>query len=334
MPVRRRPNGSWIIDLTIEGHRHRKTLPAALRKRDVEAVERRWRADLEQPAGRHATATVGDIIARYWSEKACHLADAKGQDTMLGLWGEALGTDTPIARVQSDHISTILARWRKDVSDTTVNRRMAAIRACWRWATDVWGVPLAPIPWRRMRLAEPEPIDRSIGTDARRRLIEAWPDRSKAVAELSLATGLRLSAVLRIEQRDIDRERGLIRSVTKGRAGGKEVAVPITDEVARILAGLTLPDVGRLFPLSKFQVTRDRVDAREAAGLASFRFHDWRHSFAQDLEDAGLGHFITDALHHSSPTLRKRYAHARQDVIREAIETARRHTRGTQGGKT
>jgi len=116
----------------------------------------------------------------------------------------------------------------------------------------------------------------------------------------------------------------VIRTVGKGRAGGKENVVPITEEAASILAELTMPDVGRLFPLTRFQVTKDRLRAREAAGVKGFRFHDLRHSFAQDLEDAGLGHFVTDALHHSSPTLRRRYAHARQDVLRAAIEEAKR----------
>lgn len=324
MPVRRRPNGSWLIDLTVNACRYRKTLPAALRKRDVEAVERRWRTDLEQPAHRHAAATVGDIIQRYWTEKACHLADAAGQDRMLGLWGEALGPETPIARVQSDHISAILARWRNDVGDTTVNRRMAALRACWRWASDVWGVPLASVPWRTMRLAEPEPNDRSIAVGDRERLIAAWPARSRDVARLAFATGLRLSAVLGLRAQDIDQGRNLIRAVGKGRAGGKENLVPITVEVRTILDGLTVPDVGRLFTMSRFDVARDRLAARKEAGLPNFRLHDARHSFAQDLEDAGLGHFITDALHHSSSTLRRRYAHARQDVIREAIEEAKR----------
>jgi integrase len=138
---------------------------------------------------------------------------------------------------------------------------------------------------------------------------------------LALSTGLRLSAILRLERRDIDLDRQLIRTVGKGR---KENLVPITTEVTEILAGLAMPEVGRLFPLTRFDVTRDRIRACKAAGMPGFRFHDFRHEAAQRLENAGLGHFITDMLHHSSPTLRRRYAHARLDVIREAIETARK----------
>ena len=324
MPIRRRSNKgrSWLVDVRVARHRYIKTLPGSMLKREVEAFERRWRAELEQPAKRYATATVADIFGRYWSEKACHLVDARQVDTYLGMWGEALGIDTPIARVQADHIAAILARWRNDVSDSTVNRRMGTLRAAWRWAADVWGVPLASIPWRRMRLVEPEPSDRSIGASARDMLLAEWPHRSVAVARLALATGLRLSAILRLERKDIDLDRGLIRTIGKGHAGGKENIVPITAAVAEILAGMTLPDVGLLFPLTRHQVTEDRQLARAAAGLPGFRFHDFRHCLAQDLEDAGLGDVITAALHHSSPALRGRYAHARIDKVRQAIEKA------------
>ena len=185
-----------------------------------------------------------------------------------------------------------------------------------------------------MRLAEPGPNDRSIGQAVRDDLLSRWPSRSKDVARLALATGLRLSAILRLERRDIDFDRRTIRTVSKGRAGGKENVVPITWAVASILAGMELPEVGRLFQLTRRQVTEDRERARAEAGLPGFRFHDFRHCFAQDLEDAGLGDVITAALHHSSPALRARYAHARIDRVREAIETAAEHTTGTRRDKT
>ena len=329
MPIRRRAEGSWIVDVRVRGKRYRKTYPATMLKRDVASIERQWLAELERPEQRHATATVGKIINRYWTEKACHLGDSGHQDTYLTMWGEALGTETPIARVQADHIAAILARWRSDVSDSTVNRRMAALRACWRWAADVWGVPVASVPWRRMRLTEPEPGDRSVGQEKRSDLLSGWPARSKDIVRLALATGLRLGALLRLERRDVDLDRRIIRTVTKGRAGGKEVTAPITGEVEGILDDMNMPEVGRLFSLKRHEVRRDREIARRAAGLDGFRFHDLRHCFAQDLEDAGYGDTVTAALHHSSPTLRKRYSHARLDRTREAIEAARGHRTGT-----
>lgn len=126
----------------------------------------------------------------------------------------------------------------------------------------------------------------------------------------------------------------MIRAIGKGQAGGKENLVPITTAVAEILAGMKLPDVGRIFSVDENQVRWDREVARKAAGLPGFRFHDFRHCFAQDLEDAGVGDAITAALHHSSPALRKRYAHARVETVRAAIETARRHAGGTGRGES
>jgi integrase len=58
--------------------------------------------------------------------------------------------------------------------------------------------------------------------------------------------------------------------------------------------------------------------------LGDFRFHDLRHCFAQDLEDAGVGHLITPALHHSSASLRPRYAKARTAMLADAINAVQR----------
>ena len=93
-----------------------------------------------------------------------------------------------------------------------------------------------------------------------------------------------------------------------------------------VLESMTLPEVGRIFSVTARQVRADREVARKAAGLSGFRFHDLRHCLAQDLEDAGLGHFIQDALHHTSGALRRRYAKARVDVTREALDKAQRRS--------
>ncbi len=314
MSISRRKNGSWLVDIQVDGRRKQKTLPRATLKRDVEAFARKLRTELADPGSRHASTTVRDLITRYWNEKGSQLASAGHVNARLGMWGEALGLDTPLARVDAAHVSAIVGRWRREWSPATCNRRLAALSAAWNWASDVWGMPLERVPWRRLRQAEPEPMDRSVGHEAREALLAAWPARSRAVAELSLATGLRRGAVLRLERRDIDPARGVIHTKTKGRAGGKEVVVPITEALAAILAGMDLPEVGRLFQIRLHEIRRDRELARRAAALPSFRFHDLRHCFAQDLEDAGVGHLITPALHHSSASLRPRYAKARMAI--------------------
>ena len=329
MPVRRRSNAgrSWLVDLTVNGTRRFKTLPGHLSKREVLAWEREWRSRLETGAP-HSTATVRHILDRYWDEKACRLANRRTIRCYLGMWGEALGTETPATQVQAKHIAAIIARWRGPIVDATVNRRADALRGAWHYAAEVLGVPVAQIPWRRLRLSEPEPPDRSLSADLRSALLAAWPSRSVSVAGLALSTGLRLSAALRLERRDLDFSRGIIHTVTKGRGGGKPVVAPMSAQARAVLEGMTLPEVGRIFQVTERQVRADREVARKAAGLPGFRFHDFRHTFCQILEDAGFGDAIPDAVHHSSYAMRRRYAHARVDKTRAIIDEAWRRENG------
>lgn len=331
MPHWRRANKSrsWLVSVSIKGRRHLKTLPGDLSKREVAAWEREWRRGLEQPATA-TTHTVASVIERYWQEKGQYRARNRTMRAYLGRWGEALGLGTPAHQVQGQHVAAVVARWRKEpraparppVVDASINRRLDALHAAWSYAAEVIGIPLPAIPWKRIRLAEPEPPDRSIGGAAVRLLLECWPVRSRLIAELLFATGMRLGAVLRLERKDIDLDRMIIHTRTKGRGGGKPIVAPMTTLAREILLRAEMPDVGRIWAVDERTFRRDREAARTAAGLPSWRAHDARHEFAQRLEDAGLGSHVSDALHHTSPAMRRRYAKARVDLTRDAIERA------------
>jgi integrase len=56
-------------------------------------------------------------------------------------------------------------------------------------------------------------------------------------------------------------------------------------------------------------------------GRPDLLLKDLRHTFAQSLEDAGAGDMITDALHHSDPRLRRRYAKAKIERMRERLDS-------------
>ena len=74
------------------------------------------------------------------------------------------------------------------------------------------------------------------------------------------------------------------------------------------------------FP-SRRDSRNDWEDARAKIGAPHIRLHDLRHTFAQRLEDAGAGDLITDLLHHTDPRLRRRYAEARMDRLRQTLDT-------------
>lgn len=326
MPIRKRPNGSWLVDLRVDKARYRKTFPRKYTKREVAAFEREWRRQLERPEQRYATTPLKELLERYWQEHGRLLRWAKDVDRYLGLWAAELGLDTPALEITSDHISAVIGRWRGKVSDSSINRRVAVLRACWRRAQRVWNIPLAMVSWELLHLYEPEAEDHSVGTADRWTLLDAWPPRSRHMALLALHTGLRRGAIASLERKSFDFSKGVISVRTKGRAGGKLVTVPITQAVLAVLSEVgRIPDEGPIWPLTVTQVSVDIRKAREAAGLPGFRgLHDLRHSFAQDLEDAGAGEIISDALHHTSPALKRRYAKARTDRMRQVIEGAQR----------
>jgi integrase len=148
------------------------------------------------------------------------------------------------------------------------------------------------------------------------------PYRTATLFRFGFLTGLRRSGMLRIEAKDIDRAAGVIHTWSKGRAGGRYTPVVITAGVAKLLDEIGVPDVGRLFAITPMQIRRDVVKARAATGLADITLRRTRHSFAQDLEDAGEGDSITAALHHSDPKLRRRYSKVRMEKLRGALERA------------
>lgn len=315
MPFRPRTDrpGTWIIDVRVAGVRWRRTVRAK-DARDAARLERElWReAEAAAAAGedrRRRGPRLGELCARYWQEHGQHLSWHPHVRSHLNTWCDALGDDTLARTITAGHIAAIIGAWRGTFAPSTINRRLAVLRAVWYRARDVWSFTLPPIAWRRLTLREPESKDRSLTRAERQAFLDALPDRTRLPMLLIAMTGLRRSAVLRLTRGDLDWQRGIIRAVSKGQ---KETLVPITRAVNAVFTAIgRLPDCGLLFTVKPHQWRADVAAARAATGVAHAGAHPLRHSFAQDLEDAGYGDLITDALHHSSPTLRRRYAKAR-----------------------
>jgi len=320
MPIRRRPNGSWLIDAVHDGKRLRKTVPADTPREQRRSMELALQSEVRKrrPAAR---ATVRDALHRWWHEHGRHLSWSSSCKVHLARWELALGAATPLPDLTRDRIAQAVASWRSELSSSSINRALAVLRHAWRRAEEVWGWTMPPVPWRRLTLAEPEPIDRSMSAETIAAWLAVWPERSRLLATMAAVTGLRRSAVLRLTTADLDWQRGVIRTLTKGRAGGKAVTVPMTEGAIAVLAAYGRLPEGRLWPLTQGQLSLDIRLARKAAGTGA-RMHDLRHSFAQRLEDAGEGDAISDALHHSAPGLRRRYARASTGRVRKVIEKA------------
>lgn len=86
-------------------------------------------------------------------------------------------------------------------------------------------------------------------------------------------------------------------------------------------------------------IKRKFDEARTAAKIADFRFHDLRHTAATRLADAGINVIvIAEILGHGDIRTTKRYSHAMEEAKREAVEKlaetgAERQKRAKSKGK-
>ncbi len=338
MPVRRRAdNGNWLIDFTTStGQRIRKTRSASFTKRQVEAMERELRRAAEETgSGKKRGGRAprwGDLAGRYWTEHAQHLAWSKAVKIHLDALSDEFGDATRLDLIDSDRISEVIAKLRGTISDSYINRRLAVMSGAWNRATDLWGWNLHRIPWKLLKLDEPDPEDRSLTNEQTDRLLAECPDHVKHAAILALLTGLRLGPILRLSWEDVDFERGVISARSKGRAGGKQTSIGITPDLEELLLEIGPRDIGPIISYKGRRLKsmkRAWANARMRAGLDDVRFHDLRHTFAQMLmDDTGNLSLVSDALHHTNSKTTRRYAHRRLRQVTEAVTQMQKRRKG------
>jgi integrase len=241
---------------------------------------------------------------------------------------------------------------------TIANRALATIAALYSWGEGLGVLPIGTNPAKgiesykeqgrehflsakemqrlgeTLRLAEskglPWSIDESKPTakhapKPENRCVKFTPHVVAAI-RLLLLTGCRLREVLNLEWSHVDFERGLLR-LPDSKTGKKSVVLG-----GAALALLTdLPRLGRYVIASESagrseetprrDLNRPWRAIREAAGLASTRLHDLRHSAAAVGAGAGLSlHQIGGLLGHSQARTTQRYAHLASDPQRRAAD--------------
>jgi len=78
---------------------------------------------------------------------------------------------------------------------------------------------------------------------------------------------------------------------------------------------------GQRYPLTAGGVRAAWKRLRDRAGIADFRFHDFRHDFATKLlRETGNLKLVQRALNHADIATTTRYAHFLDDEIAEAVE--------------
>ena len=154
-------------------------------------------------------------------------------------------------------------------------------------------------------------------------LLGKLSEKYRPIVKVAINTGARQGELLRLRWADLDWNVGVM-TIHETKIGESR-RIPLNSVVQDILASIkeqTSPaPEDRIFPLDRRYVRRAFERAINVAGLAPFRFHDLRHTFASRLAMAGQNDRTIMALGGwKSPRMLDRYAHLSPAHLWTAVE--------------
>ena len=228
---------------------------------------------------------------------------------------------------------------KRELRPATVQRRLFAIKAFFRWREQATG---AQSPARAIRSPRSERrLPAVLQQDEVRRLIEADPQgltparlRDRAIMETLYSSGLRVSELCGLDWRDIDEDIGTV-MVRQGK-GNKDRLVPIGEPALEALAqwrrampvawepkGPVITNLrgGRLTTRAVEAMLARRI---QAAGLRTpITPHGLRHCFATHMLNNGADlRSIQEMLGHASLATTQRYTHLNVTHLKEVYRRA------------
>ncbi len=276
------------------------------------------------------------------------------------------GAEIGPAQVDADHIRAWLASLHRRRSPATRGRKLASVRAFFRWLIregEVRDDPTAglPMPKLEKRLPRPLSVDdcEQLITNDRRTLRQPAPEggdrerrsqwmtlRDRALVELLYGTGIRIGELVALDVRDLELRAREVRVMGKG---GKERIVPIPEQARRALgAWLEVRRHSGVMSEPLFISLRPRREggprrlaAREARRILGERAvsadlnqhvhpHRLRHSYATHLLDMGADlREIQELLGHTSLSTTQKYTAVSIEHLRDAYDQA--HPRAAAG---
>lgn len=241
----------------------------------------------------------------------------------------------------------------------TVNRNVAALKACLSHAVDVGLLAEHPIKRLPQLKVEQEHRIRWLAVDEEQRLRTALDEREarirgdrrsgnewrdargydampeldnlpfadhlKPMVLVSLNTGLRQGELFNLDWTDVVAGTVHVRAATAKSAKSRHV--PLNREARTVLDGWSAHTgpAGYVFPGRGGgrldNVRKSWAAVLDDAGLENFRWHDMRHHFASKLVMAGAPlNTVRELLGHSDLKMTLRYAHLAPDHTRAAVE--------------
>lgn len=227
-------------------------------------------------------------------------------------------------------------------SNNTVRLELALLGHLFTVAIKEWGIGLPFNPVSNIRRPAPgSGRNRRLTPEEQTRLLQAVDKHSNPmfgwIVRIAVQTGMRLSEIATLRIRQVDIERRVVRLEHTKNSSPR--TVPLTAEATRVFTeALTNPlrpaetelvffgEPGRDGIRRPYLFDKAWTDAKRAAGLEDFRFHDLRHEAVSRFVEAGLSDQEVSAISgHKSMQMLKRYTHLwAEDLVQKLDRLARR----------
>jgi len=272
-------------------------------------------------------------VARLWQEYKSGKPENKAIKTDSGRFDnylkDSIGDKEPKDLIPLD-VDRLRLNLLKTKSPQTVLHVLGILKRISRFGLKKMLCP--PIPF----IIEMPDVDNKktedLSQEELHRLLDAIvADENKQVGNMmlmALYTGMRRGEMFKLTWADVDFERGFI--LIRDPKGGKSQSIPLNDAARRLLESHDRTASKYVFPgkggnqLVDIKKSANRI--KKAAGLPDdFRpLHGLRHTYASMLASSGKVDIYTlqKLMTHKTPVMTQRYAHLRDDALRQAADLA------------
>jgi len=276
-----------------------------------------------QKLGEKPERSWQDAVMR-WLDETSHKASQHDDIHHLRWLDPYLGA-LSLNNITRDRIDQLIARRKSEgVSNATVNRMLAVIRAIlrrasldWEWIDKIPRIKLLPEPKRRIRW---------ITREEAAALIEDLPEHLAEMVRFSLATGLRQANVTHLEWSQVDLERRVAWIHADQAKARKAISVPLNAEAVLVLRRQLGKHQARVFTYQGKPVidvnTKAWRHALKRVGIEDFRWHDLRHTWASwHVQNGTPLHVLQELGAWESVEMVRRYAHLGQNHLASYAES-------------
>lgn len=281
---------------------------------------------------------MDQATGRYWIETGQFAKTAITIKSHLAKLNLHLGGGTMLNALTDDDIASMKSKMRlwkpadkekgkeeRLLTNASINRTIGALRAVMNKAKYEWNAAVAEINFEKHFLKEPEHRTRWLSNEEAIALIDAAPAHLKNIIIFALLTGLRFRNIIDLQWEQVRFTTGeILLSVKSHRPGGKQHTVPITPAVHDLLTEIGIKQSGPVFTY-KGKAIRHNIrtafkNAKKAAKISDFRFHDLRHTCASwALNNGASLSQVREMLGHSTIALTSKYAHLEKNAKADAM---------------